>query len=55
MNKMNRIYYFTTLLLAMAAMAGCKKSFLEKPPLSSIVDANFYKTDEQVLASTAFL
>ena len=55
MNKMNRIYYFTTLLLAMAAMAGCKKSFLEKPPLSSIVDANFYKTDEQVLASTALL
>ena len=55
MNKMNRIYYFTTLLLAIAAMAGCKKSFLEKPPLSSIVDANFYKTDEQVLASTALL
>ncbi len=36
-------------------MQGCKKEFLEKPPESAIVDANFYKTDEQVLASTSLL
>ena len=34
---------------------GCSKSFLEKPPADSIVDASFYKTDDQVLASTALL
>ena len=34
---------------------GCKKSFLEKPPTDSIVDASFYKTDDQVLASTGLL
>ena len=39
----------------MAALSGCKKSFLEKPPISSIVDANFYKTDDQVLAATSLL
>ncbi len=55
MNKIKHIHYFTLALLAFAAMAGCKKSFLEKPPLSSIVDANFYKTDDQVMAGTSLL
>lgn len=36
-------------------MPACKKSFLEKPPLSAITDANFYKTDEQLAAGTALL
>lgn len=34
---------------------GCKKNFLEKPPTDSIVDAGFYKNDEQVLAATSLL
>src|SRR5258705_13415683 len=55
MKKINRINYFIGLLLAIAALPGCKKSFLEKPPLSSVVDANFYKTDDQVLAATSLL
>src|SRR4030095_10578616 len=55
MKKLNRIKYFTVLLVAVAAFAACKKSFLEKPPLSSVVDANFYKTDDQVLAATSLL
>ncbi|HLG39065.1 MAG TPA: RagB/SusD family nutrient uptake outer membrane protein, partial [Chitinophagaceae bacterium] len=55
MNKINRISCFVITLLAIAAMSGCKKTFLEKPPLSSVVDANFYKTDEQVLAGTSLL
>lgn len=53
MKKINRINYFVGLLLAIAALSSCKKSFLERPPLSSVVDANFYKTDEQVMAATA--
>lgn len=55
MNKINRLQYFIGLMLAVAALAACKKSFLDKPPLSSVVDANFYKTDEQVLAGTSLL
>lgn len=52
---MKKINYLTGLLIAVAAFSGCKKEFLEKPPLSSIVDANFYKTNEQVMASTSLL
>ncbi|MGZ3851445.1 MAG: RagB/SusD family nutrient uptake outer membrane protein [Flavisolibacter sp.] len=53
MNKTNRIFYFLGVLLATATLWSCKKSFLDKPPLSSITDANFYKTDAQVMAGTA--
>jgi hypothetical protein len=55
MKKLIRIKYFTALVVAVAAFAACKKSFLEKPPLSSVVDANFYKTNDQVLAATSLL
>ena len=55
MKKLNRIKYFTCLMVAIIALAACKKSFLEKPPMSSVVDANFYKTDDQVLAATSLL
>ena len=55
MNKINRINYLVGLLLAIAALSSCKKDFLEKPPLSSITDANFYKTDDQVLAGSSLL
>ncbi len=55
MNKINRINYLIGLLLTVAALSGCKKDFLEKPPLSSVTDANFYKTDDQVMAATSLL
>ena len=55
MKKLNRINYFICLMVAIAGLAACKKSFLEKAPLSSVVDANFYKTDDQVLAATSLL
>ncbi|MBP6686411.1 MAG: RagB/SusD family nutrient uptake outer membrane protein [Lacibacter sp.] len=55
MKKITSIKYLAGLLVAVAAFSGCKKTFLEKPPLSSITDANFYKTDEQVMAGTALL
>jgi hypothetical protein len=55
MKKLIRIKYFAVLVVAVAAFSACKKSFLEKPPLSAVVDANFYKTNDQVLAATSLL
>lgn len=55
MTNVKHINYFIGLLLAIVIMPACKKEFLDKPPLSEIVDVNFYKTDEQVLASTSLL
>lgn len=55
MKKINKIYFSGVLLMAVMALGSCKKSFLERPPLSSVVDANFYKTDDQLLAGTALL
>jgi hypothetical protein len=43
------------LMVAFIGLGACKKDFLEKPPLSSVVDANFYKTDDQVMAATSLL
>lgn len=51
----NRINSFIAVLLVLAILPACKKSFLERPPLSAIVDANFYKTNDQVLAATSLL
>ncbi len=56
MNNTMRIKYLTVLMIPIIILlAGCRKEFLEKPPTDSIVDAGFYKTDEQVLAGTALL
>ena len=52
--KMNHRYYFIA-AVALMALGSCKKSFLDQPPLSQVVDANFYKTDEQLSAGTALL
>lgn len=41
--------------LALAVFAGCSDDFLERPPKDSLVDGNFFKNDEQVLAGTAAL
>lgn len=53
--KKNLLNYITAFALGLLSLAGCKKEFLEQPPLSSVVDANFYKTDEQVMSATALL
>lgn len=50
----NSFRYITGFALALTALS-CSKKFLEKPPLSQVVDVNFYKTDEQVMASTSLL
>ena len=52
---MRNIKPLVGLILPILFLTNCKKSFLEKPPTDAVVDANFYKTDEQVLASTALL
>ncbi|MDV3308453.1 MAG: RagB/SusD family nutrient uptake outer membrane protein [Cyclobacteriaceae bacterium] len=46
----------TILLAALTAsvmLAGCSEDFLNRPPQDRLVDANFYQSDEQVLAGTA--
>jgi hypothetical protein len=55
MKKIIYLNYFGVLVLALAVLPGCKKDFLEKPPKSSIVDANFYKNDAQLAAATSLL
>jgi hypothetical protein len=55
MKKITYFNYLVILVLALGALAGCKKDFLEKPPKSSIVDANFYKNDAQLAAATSLL
>ena len=55
MKKINHKNYFVGLVLPILFLSACKKDFLEKPPTDSIVDAGFYKTDEQVMAGTASL
>ncbi|MGK2860636.1 MAG: RagB/SusD family nutrient uptake outer membrane protein [Chitinophagaceae bacterium] len=55
MKMINYKYYLVGLLLPITFFTSCKKDFLEKPPTDAIVDAGFYKTDEQVLAGTGSL
>lgn len=40
-------------LMALSVFSGCEKEFLERPPQDTLVDANFFKTNEQVLAASA--
>ena len=55
MKKMYHKIYLIGLIIPIVLFSACKKSFLEKPPTDAIVDAGFYKTDEQVMAGTASL
>jgi len=55
MKNRNSFKYLVGLVLPIAMLTSCKKDFLEKPPTDAIVDAGFYKTDEQVMAGTASL
>ena len=40
-------------LLGIGLLAGCGEDFISRPPMDQIVDANFYKTPEQVLSGSA--
>ena len=39
-------------MLAIAALSGCSKDFLDKPPESAVTDQTFYKNDDQLKAAT---
>lgn len=55
MSYSKNIYYWSLVLISIILLSACKKEFLTRTPTDSIVDANFYQTDDQVLASTALL
>jgi starch-binding outer membrane protein, SusD/RagB family len=55
MNLQNRFRYITGFALVLTVLASCSKDFLTKPPESAVVDVNFYKTDEQIMAGTSLL
>lgn len=47
--------YILFAALSVIGLAGCDDDFLNRPPKDTLVDANFYKNDDQVLSSTAGL
>ncbi|WPP50708.1 RagB/SusD family nutrient uptake outer membrane protein [Catalinimonas niigatensis] len=51
--KIYRYNIYLACLFLISCFAACEEDFLERPPLSSIVDGNYYQTAEQVLAGTA--
>ncbi|MDB5014808.1 MAG: RagB/SusD domain protein [Daejeonella sp.] len=55
MNYSKHLYYWSLCLISITFLSACKKDFLSRPPIDTIVDANFYQTDDQVLAGTALL
>ena len=55
MKYVKHIYIKLITILPLAFVGACSEDFLERPPKDSIVDAGFYQTDDQVLASTALL
>ncbi|WP_025765311.1 RagB/SusD family nutrient uptake outer membrane protein [Dyadobacter tibetensis] len=55
MKDINTIKRLLISLLVLSIALGCKEDFLERPPTDSIVDASFYKNDDQVLGATGLL
>lgn len=47
--------YIIAALLSYSLLSGCSDDFLTRPPKDTLVDGNFYKNDDQVMASTAGL
>lgn len=52
MKSINKLFI---LLLLLVAMAGCKKSFLDRPSQSQIASNNFYQTTKEMRLATASL
>ncbi|KAA3439453.1 RagB/SusD family nutrient uptake outer membrane protein [Rufibacter hautae] len=50
---MKNKYFLIGALAALSVFSGCSEEFLDRPPQDTLVDANFYQTDQQVLAATA--
>jgi len=55
MEKIINIKNWSLALVIVFLLNSCSSSFLDRPPLDAIVDANFYKTDDQVMSATALL
>jgi len=55
MKKFKNIKKWSAIALSVLAIASCSSNFLDRPPLDSVTDFNFYKTDDQVMAGTALL
>src|SRR6188474_1495776 len=54
-SKMKIKHILLASFAASLMLMGCSEDFLNRPPKDRLVDENFYKTDEQVLAGTATL
>jgi starch-binding outer membrane protein, SusD/RagB family len=50
-----KIKYLFIAIIALGVLHGCSDDFLNRPPADTLVDGNFYKSDDQVLAGTAGL
>ncbi|MGV3539598.1 MAG: RagB/SusD family nutrient uptake outer membrane protein [Rufibacter sp.] len=50
---MKNKFLYIGAFLALAGFSGCEPEFLERPPQDTLVDANFFKTNEQILAASA--
>lgn len=53
--KKNKLNIYHLILLPVVLLTACSKEFLRRPPKDAIVDAGFYKTDDQLMAATALL
>jgi hypothetical protein len=51
----NLKYSWIAIFITILILSGCSDDFLNRPPVDSITDANFYKTDAQVMAATSLL
>jgi starch-binding outer membrane protein, SusD/RagB family len=45
--------YTVVALTLLVGLASCGEDFLDRPPLDTIVDANYFNTSEEVLSATA--
>ncbi len=50
---MKKSILYITLVTGLFAATGCKKDFLDRPPIDQLTSGNFYTTDEEVYAGTA--
>src|SRR5215212_1588138 len=49
---MQRAFKYLLILAAAGAVQGCKKNFLDRPPIDQVTSGNFYKTNEEIRAAT---
>ncbi|QOR76658.1 MAG: RagB/SusD family nutrient uptake outer membrane protein [Thermoflavifilum sp.] len=53
---MKKIFYLSLITALVAVLGtGCKKSFLDRPPIDQLTTGNFYNNDDEVLAATTAL